>query len=196
MNTIVTEMTEQGEMAIDVFQKLASDRILFISGQIDSDLAADVCATLLLKDGEDSNQKITIFINSPGGNIRNVLAIYDMISILESPVETVCVGSVTDEAIILLIAGTPGMRLATKHSFICVGQLVNDWMMMADLTDAKIALEQLTDDNKRMLSIIAKHTNKTLKQVTTAYDRKVFMNSDEALKNGFIDKIITESKKQ
>lgn len=194
MNTIVTEMTEQGEVAIDVFQKLASDRILFIFGDIDDTMAADVSATLLLKDGEDPEKKITIFINSQGGNIRDVLAIYDMMCMVEAPLETVCIGAAVKEAAILLAAGTPGMRLATKHSVISVGHLVNDWVKLSDLTEAKISLDQALADNKRMLEIFAKTTKKPYKKIYSDFEREVFMNSQEALKYGLIDRIITANK--
>jgi ATP-dependent Clp protease protease subunit len=194
LNTIVTEITEQGEVAIDVFQKLSNDRILFISGGIDDELASDICATLLLRDSESSEKKITMFINSHGGNIRDVLSIYDMMCIIETPIETVCIGAAMEEAAILLAAGAPGMRLATKHSVICAGQLINDSISMSDLTDAKSNLEQSQVDNKRMLEIIAKCTGNPIKKVVSDFERRVFMNSQEALKYGFIDQIVSSNK--
>jgi ATP-dependent Clp protease, protease subunit len=190
MNTIVTETTEQGEIAIDIFQKLSNDRILFISGEIDDDMAADVSATLLLKDSEDSDNKITMFINSRGGDIRNALAIYDVMSMIDAPIETVCIGSAMKEAVILLAAGSPGMRFATKHSIICAGQLVNSMVQQSDLTDAQSLLTFSLSDNKKMMDIIAKKTKKRLKQVMTDFERLVFMDSKQALKYGFIDNII------
>lgn len=194
MNTIITEETDQGEIAIDVFQKLANDRILFITSDIDDNLAVDICAMLLLKDVEDSSKKITIFINSQGGNIRNILAIYDMMKMIQSPIETVCIGSAMKEAVILLTAGTPGLRLSTKNSIICAGQLINDTASVVDLTDAKTSLDQSLDDNKRMMEIIAKTTKKSLKQVMSDFERRVFMTSQEALEYGFIDRIISTNK--
>ena len=194
MNTIVTETTEQGEIVIDIFQKLSNDRILFISGDIDDNMAADVSATLLLKDSEDSDSKITIFINSRGGDIRNALAIYDMMSIIKSPIETVCIGSAMKEAVIILASGTPGMRFATKHSVICVGQLVNSMMQHSDLTDAKSLLAFSISDNRKMMDIFAKKTKKKLSQVMSDFERLVFMDSKQALKYGFIDSIVKFNK--
>jgi len=187
-------MTEQGEIIIDVFQKLSNNRILFISGDIDDNIGSDISATLLLKDAENCDEKITIFINSQGGDIRNALAIYDIINMISSPIETVCIGTAVRESLIILMAGTPGMRFATKHSIICVEQLINDSMQLADLTEAKTILNQSLYDNKKMMEIIAKCTGKTYKQVLIDFDRKVFMNSSEALNYGFIDKIIAPSK--
>jgi ATP-dependent Clp protease protease subunit len=193
LNTIVTETTEQGEMPIDVFQKLCNDRILFITGEIDDNMATDITATLLLKDGE-CEDKITIFLNSQGGDIRNILTIYDVMCMIGSPIETVCIGTAAHGAAIILAAGTPGMRFATKHSIICIEQLINDWMKHSDLTEAKTSLAQSSEDNKRMMNIFAKTTNKPLKQIMADFDRKVFMSSQQAVKYGFIDKVVPYNK--
>ena len=194
MNTIVTETTENGEMTMDVYQKLSNDRILFICDNITDNLATDISATLLLKDSEDSTKKITIFINSQGGDIRNTLMIVDMMNMVESPIETVCIGAAMDEAALILTSGTPGMRFATSNSRISVGQLVNDWMARVNMTDAKKYLDLAISDNKRMMDIFAKTTGKTLKQVMSDFDRRVFMNSSQAVKYNIIDKLIKVNK--
>lgn len=194
MNTIVLETTDLGDMPMDVYQKLANDRILFISDQINDMVATDITATLLLKDSEDSEKKITIFINSEGGNIRNALMICDMMNLVEAPIETVCIGAAMDEAAIILSSGTPGMRFATKNAVIAASQLVHDWMTHADLTDAKKYLDLGISDNKRMMEVLSKTTGKTLKQVTEDFDRRVFMNASQAAKYGLIDKVVNFSK--
>jgi ATP-dependent Clp protease protease subunit len=181
-------------MPVDIYQKLSNDRILFICNNIDDKLATDIVATLLLKDAEDTDKKITLFINSDGGDIRNVLMIYDMMKMIESPIETVCIGSAMDEAAIILAAGTPGMRLATKNSVIAVSQLVTNWASFSDMTDAKKALEKVTADNKKMMDIFAKSTKKTYKQVSEDFDRRVFMNASEAVKYGLIDHVVGSAK--
>lgn len=190
MNTILFETTEHGEIPVDIYQKLANDRILFICNSIDDKLATDIVATLLLKDAEDSEKKITLFINSDGGDIRNVLMIYDMMCIIEAPVETVCIGSAMDEAAIILAAGSPGMRHATKNSVIAVSQLVADGSAFSDLTDAKKTLERVTGDNKKMMDILAKSTNKPIKKVMEDFERRVFMSGAEAAKYGLIDSVV------
>lgn len=194
MNTLVIENTENGDIAIDVYQKLANDRILFLCNQITDNLATDIVATLLLKDAEDCSKKITLFINSDGGDIRNALMIYDIMSMIESPIETVCIGSAMDEAAIILAGGTPGMRFATKNSVISAGQLVHDWYSNSNLTDAKKILDQSMSDNKRMMEIFSKSCNKPLKQVMEDFERTVFMNANQAVKYGLIDKVISISK--
>lgn len=194
MNTIVLESTEHGDLPLDVYQKLSNDRILFISDQIDDRIATDITATLLLKDAEDSEKKITLFINSPGGDIRNTLMICDMMNMVVAPIETVCIGAAMDEASLILASGTPGMRFATKNAVIAAGQLVHDWITRANLTDAKKYLDLAMADNKRMMEILAKTTNKTLKQVMAHFERRVFMNASQAMKFGLIDKVVTFNK--
>lgn len=194
MNTIVLESTEHGDMPVDVYQKLSNDRILFISNTITDQVAADIAATLLLKDSEDSEKKITIFINSIGGDIRNALMIYDMMQMIKSPIETVCIGNAMDEAIVILTAGSQGMRFATKNSRIAVSQLVHDWITHANLTDAKKILDLSIKDNKRIMEIIANCSGKTLKQIMSDFDRRVFMNASQAAKYGIIDKVISFNK--
>jgi ATP-dependent Clp protease protease subunit len=194
LNTLVLETTEHGDFPVDVYQKLSNDRILFVTNDINDQIAADITATLLLKDSEDSDKKITLFINSTGGDIRNALMIYDMMQMIDSPIETVCIGAAMDEAAIILAAGTPGMRFATKNSRIAVSQLVHDWITHANLTDAKKILDLSVQDNKRMMEILAKCTGKATKQVMEDFDRRVFMNAGQAAKYGLIDKVVSFSK--
>jgi ATP-dependent Clp protease protease subunit len=193
LNTLVLENTEHGDFPVDVYQKLSNDRILFINA-ITDETATDITATLLLKDAEDPGKKITLFINSVGGDIRNVFMIYDMMQMIESPIETVCIGAAMDEAVVLLASGTLGMRFATKNCRIAVSQLVHDWITHANLTDAKKILNLAVTDNKRMMEILAKCTGKTVKQVNTDFDRRVFMSAPQAAKYGIIDKVVSFNK--
>lgn len=121
--------------------------------------------------------------------------IYDMMQLISSPIETVCIGSAMDEAAIILAAGTPGMRHATKHSSIAVSHLISNWMAFSDLTDAKSNLDLSISDNKKMMTILSKCTGKTLKEVSTDFERRVFMNAPQAVKYGLIDKVVTPVKK-
>jgi len=194
LNTLVIESTDNGDIPVDVYQKLSNDRILFICDQITDELATDILATLLLKDAEDPESKITLFINSDGGDIRNALMIYDTMSMISAPIETVCIGSAMDEAALILAGGTPGLRFATKNSVIAVSHLVHDWYTQANLTDAKKILDQSMSDNKKMMEIISKSCGKTMKQVLEDFDRRVFMTANQAAKYGLIDKVITNKK--
>jgi len=194
LNTLVLEQTEHGEVPMDVYQKLANDRILFIHDYIDDDIATDIVATLLLKDHEDNEKKITLFINSPGGDIRNVFMIYDVMAIVNAPIETVCIGAAMDEAALLLAGGRKGMRLATKNAIISVSQLVNNWHMHTNMTDAKNLMEQFKVDNDRLLEILNKATGKSVKQLREDFDRRTFFTAPKAMKYGLIDKIVAPNK--
>jgi ATP-dependent Clp protease protease subunit len=194
LNTLVLESNELGDFPVDVYQKLSNDRILFICDHITDSVASDIVATLLLKDAEDSESKITLFINSSGGDIRNTLMIYDMMQMIDSPIETVCIGAAMDEAVIILAGGTPGMRLATKNSCIAASQLSADWFINSNLTDAKKILDLSVQDNKKMMDILAKCTGKTVKQVAEDFDRRVFMNPAQAVKYNLIDKVVRVNK--
>jgi len=194
LNTLVLEQTEHGEFPVDVYQKLSSDRILFLTEFLSDDLASDIVATLLLKDHEDSDSKITLFINSHGGDIRNAFMIYDVMSMVHAPIETICIGTAMDEAVVLLAGGTKGMRFATPHSIIAATQLVHGWGMHGDLPGAQAIFEQEKQDNQRLMEILSKSTGKSLTQVKKDFDRRVFFNAKNALKYGFIDKIVTFNK--
>lgn len=195
MNTLVIEQTENGEIAIDVYSKLSQDRILFLSEPLHDELATDMIATLLLKDSENHDEKITLFINSLGGDIRNAFMIYDVMQMIEAPVETICIGAAFDEALILLAGGEKGMRLATQHAIIAANQLEPGLHMHTDLPGAQAIIKQHKLDNDRLMEILAKTTGKKLSQVRKDFDRRVFFNAIQAMKYGFFDQIIEPSKK-
>ena len=190
MNTLVLEQTEHGDVPMDVYQKLANDRILFIGEDLHDDLATDIVATLLLKDTEDQDKKITLFINSSGGDIRNAFMIYDIMTMIKAPIETVCIGAAFDEAVILLSGGTPGMRFATKHAIIAPSQLQPGLNMRVDLPGATALLKQHKADNDRLMDLMSKTTKKSIIQIRKDFDRRVFFNATQAVKYGFIDKVI------
>ena len=194
MNTTILQETEFGNVPIDVYTLLANDRILFLSDYIDDNIASDIVATLLLLDSDNNEEKISIFINSPGGDLRNIFMIYDVMQMIQSPIETVCIGSAMDESSLLLTAGTPGMRLATKNSIISVSQVVHDYTSYSDLTDAKSILDLSVKDNKRVMEVFAKSTGKSVKTVTADFDRRVFMNATQAVKYGIVDKVVAFNK--
>lgn len=194
LNTIVYEDTEQGEMPMDVYQKLSKNRILFVTGEVTDELASDITATLLLKDQESPDKKITLFINSYGGDVRNIFMIYDMIQMIDAPVETICIGEALGESAVLLCAGDSGHRFATRNSIIAVGQLEQHGHGHTDMTNAKKWLDLFTEDNMRMMKIYAETSGKSVKQVMDDLDRTIFMSAAKALKYGFIDKIVSLSK--
>lgn len=194
MNTLVLEDTEHGEIAIDVYQKLANDRILFIHEYIDDRVASDICAALLLKNAENKEEKISIFLNSENGDIRSVFMIYDIMNVIDSPIETICIGSAWDESLLILAAGTPGMRFATENSVICGSQLTYNRMHMADLTDARIIKDVIKSDNKKLMDAFASITKKKWVDINKDFSQKKFMTPSQAKKYGLIDGIIKNQK--
>jgi ATP-dependent Clp protease, protease subunit len=183
-------MTEHGEMPIDIFTKLAKDRILFLSDYIDDRIAGDIVATLLLKNYEDSDEKLSLFINSEGGDIRSIFAIYDMMQLMTCPLETVCVGSAMNEVVLLLAAGDKGSRFATPNAVICCSQLMQEKYYRANLVDAKSITARIHNDNKRFLTALAKKIGKKLPEVSTKLEQKTFMNAKQAKSFGIIDQIM------
>lgn len=194
MNTLVLE--EQGEQAVpvDVYQRLSDNRILFIDSYIDEKTAVDITASLLLKDFEDPVNKISIFINSYGGDIRSVFTIYDMMKIMRAPIETVCMGAAMSEAVLLLAAGCEGMRYATQHAMICPNQLMYGGSHQSDLTDAKITLDQIVLDNKKFVDSLSKCIKKTPKEIMSDFDRRQYFSAKQALQYGLIDGIVKVKK--
>lgn len=184
------EEHEGNDIPIDVFQTLSNNRILFIQEDLNDKIAADICATLLVKDMESSEDKISLIINSEGGDIRSAFMIYDVMRLISAPIETICMGSTWNESLILLASGTPGMRFATPNSFICASKLMYDAMHYSDLTNAKIVKDLFERDNKKMLEIISKITKKSLKQINEDFSVKKFMTPLQAKKYGLIDDII------
>jgi ATP-dependent Clp protease protease subunit len=195
LNILVTENTEFGPAPIDIYSKLAEDRILFIYDFIDDNIATDIVASLLLKDAQSSTEKVTLLINCEGGDIRNVFMIYDIMNMIECPKETICVGSASDEAVLLLAAGTKGMRFATQTSAICPSQLMADRAYHSNLTDAKGIMGRFKRDNKNYMNALAKATGNPLPKLMTDFERKKFFSPKEALSYGFIDGIVQGSKK-
>ncbi len=187
-------MTDRGEVPVDVYQKLSEDRILFVCNNLTDQLATDIVATLLLKDAEDPTRKITLFINSNGGDIRNAFMVCDMMRIIEAPIETVCIGAAMNEAALILASGEPGQRFATKNAVVGISQLHHDYFSVGDLTDAKKLFHLSASDNKRMIEMLAKSTKKTVKQITNDVERQVFLTAPQAAKYGLIDKVVTIKK--
>lgn len=193
MNIIVTEESEHGDIPIDIYSKLAKDRILFLHDEINDELVTDVIATLMIKDVESPDDKITIFINSETADLRSVFMLYDTIKILQSPIETICVGVAGSEAVLLLAAGTPGMRYATANSVINASQHIAGGQGIFDLADAYLHMDRIKRNNKQFMTAFAKCVKKPYKTVMKDFEKPQFFSARQAIKYGIIDGIITKS---
>ena len=180
---------EQGEASYDIIGKLADNRMLFLHDHIGDDIASDIVATLMYLDLQNSDT-ITLYINSESGDVASIFMIYDIMQLLQSPIETVCIGSATNESILLLAAGTEGLRSATKNSMLGLSQLLHYDSRFSDLVSAEILLEKSKKDNKRFLMALSKHIKKPYKTILNDVERQKFLSPNEAIKYGVIDQVI------
>ena len=185
MNKLI--MGSNGE-TLDVSQKLLESRILFISGYIDDKLASSIVGNILHKNIESVNDKITIFINAEGGDLRSVFSIYDMIKLSRSPIETICNGTCYIEPCLILAAGTKGMRYATKHSTITIGSLSYDplYYETKPLTEIEEEQKLFKQSNEQYFSALEDCCGKSMETFRAI---KKFLKSEEALEFGVIDGI-------
>lgn len=191
MNLLINEETEYGIVPVDIFSKLCSHRIIFISEVINEKLSSDIVATLLLLDSQ-GRDKITIFLNSDAGDIRSVFTIYDTMKILKSKIEVIAIGDVFGEPVILLAGASKGMKYATKHTIICPSPVLTSEAYQTNLPDAEAILRRTTEDSKIYMKILARCSGKKYTQVSKDFERKVFMNAAQAYNYGLIDKILTK----
>src|SRR5580658_5935881 len=178
-------------IAMDVYQRLLKERIIFIGSAIDQNTANTVCAQLILLEAEDHERDISIYINSPGGSVTDGLAIYDTMQYGRPDVSTICVGLAASMGQLLLCAGTPGKRYALPHSRILMHQ--PSGQMQGQATDIAIQAEQIIYLKRMMAERIAFHTGQPLERIETDSDRDRWFTAQEAKDYGFIDQVIDRS---
>lgn len=181
----IIEERDLNVTAIDVFSRLMMDRIIFLGQEIDPDVANIIIAQLLYLD-QQQDKEITIYINSPGGDVDSGLAIYDTMQFVSAPIKTVCVGLAASMASIILVGGDT--RFALPHSKILIHQ--PHGVVGGQAKDIVITAEEIKKDYNTLADIIAKHTKQDFERVYADMDRDNWMNPQEALAYGIIDKII------
>jgi len=187
---IVVEKEGGGERAYDIYSRLLKDRIIFIGEEITDDLANAVVAELLLLEGQDSEQDISIYINSPGGSVTAGLAIYDTIQYIKPDVSIMCVGQAASMAAVLLASGAKGKRLALPNSRIMIHQPMGGFRGQA--TDIEIQAKEILFIKDRLLQILHSHTGKDIETLRADMERDFFMSGEDAVKYGLIDKVVTK----
>lgn len=189
MNLIptVVEKTYNGERAYDLYSRLLTDRIIFLSGEITDDTANIVISELLYLDSQ-SHEDICLYINSPGGSVTAGLAIYDTMNYIKSDVETIVIGLAASMGSFLLAAGTKGKRYALPNAEIMIHEVLGGTEGQA--TVIKIQAERILKLRDKMNSILAKLTNKSIPKINKDTERDNFMSAKEALDYGIIDKIM------
>ena len=184
---MVIEQTNRGERSFDIYSRLLKDRIVFLGGEIDDDVANLVVAQLLFLEMENPDADISLYINSPGGSVTAGMAIFDTMRYIKPNVRTVCVGMAASMGAFLLMAGEKGKRLALPNSEVMIHQPLGGASGQA--TDVQIRAEWLLKTKRKMNALIAEMSGQPLEKVERDVERDYFMNADEALQYGIIDEI-------
>ena len=191
MNTLVPMVVEQsnkGERAYDIYSRLLKERIIFLTGQINDNVASLVTAQLLFLEAEDPKKEIYLYINSPGGLVTAGLGIYDTMQYVKPDISTLCIGQAASMGSFLLAAGTKGKRFSLPNARIMVHQPSAGFQGQA--TDIEIHANEVLSLKKRLNEIYSKHTGKSVDEVKTALERDNFMTADIAKSFGLIDEVV------
>ena len=187
---MVVEQSSRGERSFDIYSRLLRERIIFVNGQVEDQMAALICAQLLFLESESPTKEIALYINSPGGVVSAGLAIYDTMQFIKSPVATLCMGTAYSMGSFLLMAGAPGRRVALPNASILVHQPSGG--AQGKVTDVLIHAEESQKVKARINRIYAKHCGRTIEEVERTLDRDRYMSPEEARDWGLIDSIFTE----
>ncbi|MFN2588738.1 MAG: ATP-dependent Clp endopeptidase proteolytic subunit ClpP [Actinomycetota bacterium] len=185
---MVVEQTSRGERAFDIYSRLLKERIIFLGTPVDDQVANVIVAQLLHLESEDPDKDISLYINSPGGQVYAGMAIYDTIQYIKPDVSTICVGMAMSMGAILLCGGAKGKRFSLPNAKIMIHQGSAGYQGTA--ADIEIHAREILDVNRRMIEIISEHTGQSTDQVRKDLDRDRFMSAEEAEAYGIIDEVI------
>ena len=185
---MVVEQSSKGERAYDIYSRLLKERIIFLTGQINDNVASLVTAQLLFLEAEDPKKEIYLYINSPGGLVTAGLGIYDTMQYVKPDISTLCIGQAASMGSFLLAAGTKGKRFSLPNSRIMVHQPSAGFQGQA--TDIEIHANEVLSLKKRLNEIYSKHTSKTVDEIKSALERDNFMTADVAQSFGLIDEVV------
>jgi len=186
----VLEKTSLGERAYDIYSRLLKERIIFIGGPITDEVASVVIAQLIFLENEDSKKDITLYVNSPGGQVASGLAIIDTMNYVKPDVSTVCIGMAASMGAMILSAGTKGKRFALPNSEVMIHQPLGGAEGQA--SDIAIAAENILKTRSVLYKMLAKNTGKTVAQIEKDADRNYWVSAEDAVKYGLVDKVITK----
>lgn len=187
---IVIEKTGRGERAYDIYSRLLKDRIVFLGGSIDDDVANVIIAQMLFLSNEDSKAPINFYINSPGGSVSAGLAVYDTMQFLRCEVQTFCIGMAASMGAVLMCGGEKGKRYVLPNSRLLLHQPLIGGVLEGPATDLSIEAAEIIRLRKRLYEIIASHTGKPVQQIELDCDRNKWLNAQEALEYGLADKLL------
>jgi ATP-dependent Clp protease, protease subunit len=189
---VVVEQTSRGERSFDIYSRLLKERIVFLGTPIDDAVGNLIMAQLLHLESEDPDKDINLYVNSPGGDITSLFAIYDTMQYIKPDVSTICMGQAASAAAVLVLAGTRGKRYALPHSRILLHQPHGGAQGQA--VDIEIQAKEITRYRKLLEELIAEHTGQTLEKVAKDTDRDYILTADEAVVYGVVDEVITSRK--
>jgi ATP-dependent Clp protease protease subunit len=189
---VVVEQTSRGERSFDIYSRLLKERIVFLGTPIDDAVGNLIMAQLLHLESEDPDKDINLYINSPGGDITSLFAIYDTMQYIKPDVSTICMGQAASAAAVLVLAGTKGKRYALPHSRILLHQPHGGAQGQA--VDIEIQAKEITRYRKLLEELIAEHTGQPLDKVSRDTDRDYILTAEEAVEYGVVDEVITSRK--
>ena len=186
----VTEQTSRGERTSDLYSRLLKENIIFLGTPIDDTIANLICAQLIHLESENPDKDINIYINSPGGDITALFAIYDTMQFIKNDIATICLGQAASAAAVLLAAGTKGKRLALPHARVLLHQPYGQ-VGYSQVTDLELAAREILRMRELLEQILSKHTGQTIDRIHGDTDRDFTLEAQAALDYGVIDEIIT-----
>ncbi len=187
---MVVEQTARGERAYDIYSRLLKERVVFIVGPIEDQVANLVVAQLLYLESENPDKDIHLYINSPGGAVSSGLSIYDTMQFVKPDISTICVGQAASMGAVLLAGGTKGKRFCLPHSRIMIHQPIAGFQGQA--SDIDIHAREVLQTRDRLNTLLAKHTGQPLKRIQKDTDRDHFMSGEEAVEYGLIDIVLAQ----
>jgi len=187
---MVIEQSSRGERAFDIYSRLLRERIIFLNGQVEDNMAQLICAQLLLLESENPAKEISLYINSPGGVVTAGMSIYDTMQFIKAPVATLCMGTAYSMGSFLLMAGAPGRRFALPNASILVHQPLGGFPG-GQVSDFLLHAEESKRVKQRMHELYAHHTGRSIEEVERALDRDHYMTPAEARDWGLIDHVHT-----
>tara|TARA_Y100000590_G_scaffold63310_1_gene67938 strand:- start:552 stop:1190 length:639 start_codon:yes stop_codon:yes gene_type:complete len=187
---MVVEQTSRGERSYDIYSRLLKERIIFLTGVVEDNVASLICAQLLFLESENPNKDISFYINSSGGAVTSGLAIYDTMQYIKPDITTVCIGQAASMGSLLLAAGSKNKRFALPHARIMVHQPSGG--VQGQASDIQIHANEILTIRKKLNEIYVNHTGQNIKKIEEYLDRDSFMGPEDAKNFGLIDKIVTK----
>ena len=187
---MVVEQTARGERAYDIYSRLLKERVVFIVGPVEDQVANLVVAQLLYLESENPDKDINLYINSPGGAVSSGLSIYDTMQFVKPDISTICIGQAASMGAVLLAGGAKGKRFCLPHSRIMIHQPIAGFQGQA--SDIDIHAKEVLQTRDRLNDILAKHTGQPLKQIQKDTDRDHFMSGEKAVEYGLIDTVLAQ----